>query len=118
MATIGIEIPKTLPDRWIGEANRPVPRYTSYPTAHCLSPSVTPEDYALWLSKITGSIALYVHFPFCSERCTYCACNVIATQHHDAAAGYLTLLDREALAVSEKLPKQARVTSRKNSFWT
>jgi len=110
VATNGIEIPKTLADRWIGEANRSVPRYTSYPTAHCLSPSVTPEDYALWLSEVAGSIALYVHFPFCSERCTYCACNVIATRHQNAAAGYLTLLDHEALAVSERLQEQPKVS--------
>jgi oxygen-independent coproporphyrinogen-3 oxidase len=35
---------------------------------------------------------------------------VIATRHHEAAAGYLTLLDREALAVSERLQKEASVT--------
>ncbi len=108
MATI--EILKTLADRWIGEANRPVPRYTSYPTAHCLSPTITPQEYASWLSEVAGPVALYVHFPFCTERCTYCACNVIATRHHAAAAGYLTLLDREALAVSERLQKGVRVT--------
>ncbi|MEE8411838.1 MAG: oxygen-independent coproporphyrinogen III oxidase [Acidobacteriota bacterium] len=105
-----IEIPNTLADRWIREASRPVPRYTSYPTAHCLSPAVASREYASWLSAVTGPVALYVHFPFCAERCTYCACNVIATRHHDVAAGYLALLDREALAVSERLRKGTRVT--------
>ena len=110
MAKIGIEIPEKLTDRWIEEAARPVPRYTSYPTAHSLSPTVTAEDYTGWLSGVAGPVALYAHFPFCSDRCTYCACNVIATRHHEAAAGYLTHLDREALAVSEKLQKGVRVT--------
>jgi len=96
--------------RWIGQAERPVPRYTSYPTAHCFTPEVTPASYASWLSDLSGPIALYVHFPFCFERCNYCACNVIATRHQDAAAGYLTLLDREALAVSEKFREQPHVT--------
>jgi len=110
MGAIDIDNPDTKIGRWIDEAARPVPRYTSYPTAHCLAPGFTQERYAEWLSEIDGAIALYVHFPFCSERCTYCACNVIATQHHDAAASYLTLLDREALAVSEKFRKEPRVT--------
>ena len=97
-------------ERWIGQADRPVPRYTSYPTAHCFTSEVTPGDYGSWLSAVSGPIALYVHFPFCFDRCTYCACNMIATRHQDAAAGYLTLLDCEALAVSEKFRHRPRVT--------
>ncbi len=105
-----IDIPGTKIDRWIEEAARSVPRYTSYPTAHCLARGLQPEEYARWLSEVAGPIALYVHFPFCADRCTYCACNVIATRNHEAAAGYLTLLDREALAVSGRLRKETRVT--------
>lgn len=99
--------PTVVADRWITEAERPVPRYTSYPTAHCLSSSLTEDEYAAWLSSLSDEIALYVHFPFCTERCTYCACNVIATKHRDAAAAYLKLLGREVHAVSERLRKRS-----------
>lgn len=101
---------EALTDRWIGEATRPVPRYTSYPSVQSFTSEVTARDYAGWLSEVRGPIALHVHYPFCSERCTYCARSVIATQHQDVAAGYLAMLDREALAVSEKLPGRPLVT--------
>ncbi|NIM02206.1 MAG: oxygen-independent coproporphyrinogen III oxidase [Acidobacteria bacterium] len=97
-------------DRWLDEAARTVPRYTSYPTAHAFVPGFTSEVYADWLARIEGPIALYVHIPFCIERCAYCACNVIATKHRDAASAYLKLLGREVLAVSERLKKKVCVT--------
>ena len=110
MTAIALRKHETLAQPWVAEAMRQVPRYTSYPTAHCLTTGLTPEEYASWLSELDGPTALYVHFPFCTERCTYCACNVIATRHHDAAEGYLTLLEREALAVSSKLSESVRIT--------
>jgi len=110
METSGPRKPIAVADRWIAEAGRPVPRYTSYPTAHCLSSTLTEDEYGTWLSGLSDEIALYVHFPFCTERCTYCACNVIATHHQDAAAGYLDLMDHEVLAVSEKIRKGVKVT--------
>jgi len=91
-------------DRWLHEAARQVPRYTSYPTAHGFVPMESAR-YASWLAEVEGPIALYVHFPFCSKRCTYCACSMIATTHGDVGAAYLDLLDREAVAVSQRMKR-------------
>ncbi len=110
MSPYGSGTAETGADRWLDEASRAVPRYTSYPTAHSFAPGFTSEEYSRWLAEIDGPIALYAHIPFCIERCTYCACNVIATRHHDAATAYLKLLGCEVRAVADRLGENVRVT--------
>ena len=110
MAILQMHPRKELDERWLAEAGRPVPRYTSYPTAHSLTPDLTDREYRSWLSQVDGDVAMYAHFPFCEERCTYCACNMIATRHRDAAARYLQLFDNEAHLVASALAPGARLT--------
>lgn len=56
--------------------DKPVPRYTSYPTAAQFDTSVGPAQHANWLADLAGERAvLYLHVPFCRELCFYCACN-------------------------------------------
>ena len=85
-----------------------MPRYTSYPTAHAFV-AMEPQVYESWLAEVDGAVALYVHFPFCSKRCTYCACSMIATPHEDVGAAYLDLLDREVVAVSERMTRRPSI---------
>ena len=56
---------------------RPVPRYTSYPTAAEFHDAVGPEDMALALDQVgvDDAVSLYVHIPYCHEICWYCGCN-------------------------------------------
>jgi oxygen-independent coproporphyrinogen-3 oxidase len=51
--------------RW----DRPVPRYTSYPTAPHFQAAVGAEIYARWLVELDGDLPLsiYVPVPFCRE---------------------------------------------------
>lgn len=58
-------------------AARPVPRYTSYPTAAQFHPGVTAADQARALAAVQPDdpIALYLHIPFCRQICWYCGCN-------------------------------------------
>jgi oxygen-independent coproporphyrinogen-3 oxidase len=97
----------------LAKYDRPGPRYTSYPTAIEFHESFTPERYLEKLTEAAGSpeapLSLYVHLPFCRERCTFCGCNVIITQKPGVADAYLDDLEREVALVAERLGKRNRV---------
>ncbi|MCB9507400.1 MAG: oxygen-independent coproporphyrinogen III oxidase [Myxococcales bacterium] len=92
--------------------DRPGPRYTSYPTAVEFSDRFTVDDALRCYADVGrrgAELALYVHLPFCRERCTYCACNVVSTPRHDrVSAPYvqhlLAEVDRVAEAVGARAP--------------
>jgi oxygen-independent coproporphyrinogen-3 oxidase len=76
------------------------PRYTSYPTADRFVDAFTAEAYRHWLGRrtvggISRPLSLYVHIPFCSTICYYCACNKIITKDHGRSAKYIKYLGRE-----------------------
>ncbi|MEB3321846.1 MAG: oxygen-independent coproporphyrinogen III oxidase [Synechococcaceae cyanobacterium] len=77
--------------------DRPVPRYTSYPTAAAFHDGVGPEDLAAQLARPgAGPLSLYVHVPFCRHACWYCGCNRVTTQAGSkAVAPYLAALEKE-----------------------
>jgi len=83
-------------DALIKRYDRPGPRYTSYPTAVEFHDGFTADSYRERLTAaaaaITEPLSLYVHLPFCEERCAYCGCAVIATQKREVAATYLEYL--------------------------
>lgn len=71
----------------------PAPRYTSYPTAPHFHP-VNQEKYRQWaqLSNQGESpkpLSLYLHIPFCSTVCYYCACTKIITKNRKHAVPYV-----------------------------
>ncbi|MGH7582814.1 MAG: oxygen-independent coproporphyrinogen III oxidase [Gemmatimonadales bacterium] len=92
--------------------DRPGPRYTSYPTAVEFHDGVTAAEYEnrLRAADALGDapLSLYVHLPFCEERCLFCGCHVIVTRHRDVALPYLDLLKREVELVAERLPRRRR----------
>jgi oxygen-independent coproporphyrinogen-3 oxidase len=92
--------------------DRPGPRYTSYPTAVEFHTGFSQADYRARLRTASASgapLSLYVHVPFCEERCAYCGCAVIATKRHDVAATYLAYLQREIAMLAEALGTRRRV---------
>lgn len=88
--------------------DRPGPRYTSYPTAVEFHEGITADDYEERLAEAnrmgSAPLSLYMHLPFCEERCLFCGCHVIVTRHKEVAAPYLDLLKREIEMVAERLP--------------
>ncbi|WP_461536426.1 oxygen-independent coproporphyrinogen III oxidase [Spongorhabdus nitratireducens] len=74
------------------------PRYTSYPTAVQFTEDLGPDAYieAAARSRDKNSpLSLYIHIPFCSTICYYCACNKIITKRREQAEPYLQHLYKE-----------------------
>ncbi|MDE8651273.1 radical SAM protein [Novosphingobium album (ex Liu et al. 2023)] len=90
---------------------KPVPRYTSYPTAAEFDASVGAERFAAALQNVRGEISLYVHIPFCEKICWYCGCNTSVANRQERMASYLEALDSEISLVASHLPPGVRVGS-------
>jgi oxygen-independent coproporphyrinogen-3 oxidase len=76
------------------------PRYTSYPTADRFVEAFGEAMYRYWLSSrniggIISPLSLYLHVPFCSNVCFYCACNKQITRDRSKAGQYVKYLQRE-----------------------
>lgn len=88
---------------------RPVPRYTSFPTAAEFTGGVGAADQAHALERMEGDVSLYVHIPFCEQICWYCGCNTSRTNREARLTSYLDALHREIAVVGQRLGKGARV---------
>lgn len=89
----------------------PGPRYTSYPTADRFVEAFDTAALSGWLGRrgeAAGPLSIYVHVPFCSTVCYYCACNKFITRDQGKAAEYLAALQREADMIAALLsgPRQ------------
>lgn len=86
-------------DELIARLDVPGPRYTSYPTVPVWASSFDDRDYKTALERASAAqedpIGVYVHVPFCRERCSFCGCNVVVTRSSDRAERYLDYLEKE-----------------------
>jgi oxygen-independent coproporphyrinogen-3 oxidase len=94
--------------------DRPGPRYTSYPTAVEFHAGVDAEAYVDRLSRANARehqpLSIYLHLPFCEERCAFCGCNVVITRHREVADRYLNALQAELDLVASHLPRRRSVS--------
>lgn len=84
------------------------PRYTSYPTADRFVEAFGEAELQQWLSRrniggISQPLSLYLHLPFCSSLCWYCACNKIVTRDRSRSAQYIKHLQKEMDLVAPQL---------------
>jgi oxygen-independent coproporphyrinogen-3 oxidase len=81
----------------LAKYDRPVPRYTSYPTAPHFHAGIGPDHYRNWLAELPsdGRLSLYLHVPFCQELCWYCGCHTTVARRYQPVAEYQGLLLRE-----------------------
>lgn len=85
--------------------DRPVPRYTSYPTAAQFHGAIGPIEHRDWLAGLAGgSTTIYLHVPFCARLCWYCACNTSAMNRPDSLDAYARALQREIDLVAGAAP--------------
>lgn len=92
-------------------ADRPLPRYTSYPTAPHFAAGMTPELYAGWLEMLPPHrpVSLYLHVPFCRSMCWYCGCSTTVTRRDEPIARYLDALHQEIRWVADATPRRLPV---------
>ncbi len=81
----------------IRRLDRNGPRYTSYPTADRFVEAFGPETYQSWVARrniggIRRALSIYMHLPFCSTVCFYCACNKVITRNRGKGEQYLSYL--------------------------
>lgn len=88
------------------------PRYTSYPTVPAWTETFTPQLYSAFIREqntwADSPLSLYVHLPFCAERCLYCSCNVVITRQEEQADIYLDHLFREIDHVVSRMGDKPR----------
>ena len=98
----------------IRRLDRNGPRYTSYPTADRFVETFGADIYKTWAAqRRTGTarrpLSIYVHLPFCSTVCFYCACNKVITANKARGVEYLRYLTREIELQSDLLEGMPRV---------
>jgi len=91
---------------------RPVPRYTSYPTAPHFGPEVDARRYGTWLGELgaAGPLSLYLHIPFCRSLCWFCGCNMRVVNKSEPIERYLELLLKEIEMVADGIGGRPRVS--------
>jgi oxygen-independent coproporphyrinogen-3 oxidase len=92
-------------DDLIARYSKPVPRYTSYPTAPHFHPGIDSQTYRQWLGRVEpgAALSLYVHIPFCDRLCWFCGCHTKQVLRYDPIAAYLPAVHREIATVSDLL---------------
>jgi oxygen-independent coproporphyrinogen-3 oxidase len=85
---------------------KPGPRYTSYPPATEFRGGFGPPEAAAQLAALRDAdddtpLSLYLHIPFCSQLCWYCACNVVVTKRRSRGAEYVDLLAKELALLAD-----------------
>ena len=94
--------------------NRAGPRYTSYPPAPHFSADFGADEFRDEIVRTNGEsepplLSIYVHIPFCPERCYFCGCNVTITRNRRRIDRYVRYLKREINAVAKLLSPGRRV---------
>jgi oxygen-independent coproporphyrinogen-3 oxidase len=97
--------------------DRPGPRYTSYPTVPQWTANFDATEARRALSRHRAEraahqalpLSLYVHIPFCRERCLFCGCNVVIDRHDFLAPTYPNEIRHELELVIQSLGRDAEL---------
>ncbi len=103
--------PALSPIELLHKYNKPVPRYTSYPTAAAFEIGIGAGELSRQLAQPTSApLSLYVHVPFCRHACWYCGCNRVTTQlGSKVVKPYLASLGIELELLRAVMPQRRRV---------
>ncbi|WP_417614091.1 oxygen-independent coproporphyrinogen III oxidase [Parasphingorhabdus sp.] len=84
---------------------KPVPRYTSYPTAMEFEEGFGSDEYTQALRDMPSgtALSLYVHIPYCEKICWYCGCNTGAAGKVQRLTAYLDALESEIALIGRLL---------------
>lgn len=94
--------------------NVPVPRYTSYPPATAFHARFSSDNYVEQIKLSNNAepqnISIYIHIPFCTQRCHFCGCNTALSQSEDRINRYIDAVIKEIRHVAQYVDKKRRVT--------
>ncbi|NDP21236.1 MAG: oxygen-independent coproporphyrinogen III oxidase [Paludibacter sp.] len=94
--------------------NVPVPRYTSYPPATAFHAGFSSDNYVEQIKSSNNAepqnISIYIHIPFCTQRCHFCGCNTALSQSEDRINRYIDAVIKEIRHVAQYVDKKRRVT--------
>ena len=103
-----------IPIDFIKKYDKPGPRYTSYPPATDFHTGFTNDDYRKSIvesnKKKPESISIYIHIPFCPQRCHFCGCNTIIGKGNSFIHTYVDALINEIDTVAQSIDKNRFVT--------
>lgn len=104
---------QTIPAQSFERLARPVPRYTSYPTAPHFHAGITNAEYRGWLEELAPqtAISLYVHVPFCDRLCWFCGCHTKQVLRYDPIAAYLPSVHKEMETIADLLDGRGHVSA-------
>jgi oxygen-independent coproporphyrinogen III oxidase len=97
----------------IGRYAKPVPRYTSYPTAPHFNADIGGAQVERWLAALdqSSTLSLYVHIPFCDTMCWFCGCHTRHTLQYKPVAAYVEVLLQEIVQIADRVHSAARVVN-------
>lgn len=81
----------------IRKYDRPVPRYTSFPTAVQFTESPTWSEHRSLITELNRSepASIYIHVPFCHSLCHYCGCHTKIVSRYEPVKEYISSLLEE-----------------------
>ncbi len=94
--------------------NVAIPRYTSYPPANFFGVLSDNEKVVDAIKKSNElepqNISFYIHIPFCSQLCFYCACNTHITKNQQVIDDYMDHLEKEIKLYTSLIDKKRKVS--------
>jgi len=105
--------PDLMSSELIERYSKPVPRYTSYPTAPHFHEGIDNTVYRGWLEQLPddAALSLYIHVPYCDRLCWFCGCHTKQVKRYEPITTYLRALHSEIRAVAGMLGGRGRVVA-------
>ncbi|MEP1206230.1 MAG: oxygen-independent coproporphyrinogen III oxidase [Rhizobiaceae bacterium] len=93
------------PKAVLAHYQKPVPRYTSYPTAPQFKEGIGAGLFAASLPQLDSytPVSAYLHVPFCDRLCWFCGCHTKHTLKYAPIARYMRSLLEEIRLVGRQL---------------
>ena len=85
------------PHAVLAHHSKPVPRYTSYPTAPQFKDGAGSQLFSRGIKQLDEDepVSAYLHIPFCDRLCWFCGCHTKHTLKYEPISRYMQTLTQE-----------------------